>query len=94
MTSEVLLALLGGLMFAIGGVGYKVGANGNVRTVQCAAFLSVVGTVVFGLLGWNEWRGASLFAIVVGVAFSSTALFISSMQFCASVLVSLRQVVI
>lgn len=67
MTSEVLLALLGGLMFAIGGVGYKVGANGNVRTVQCAAFLSVVGMVVFGLLGWNEWRGASLFAIVVGV---------------------------
>ena len=67
MTSEVLLALLGGLMFAIGGVGYKVGANGNVHTVQCAAFLSVVGTVVFGVFGWNEWCGASLFAIIIGV---------------------------
>ena len=67
MTSEVLLALLSGLMFAIGGAGYKVGANGNVHTLQCAAFLSVVGTVVFGLFGWNEWHGASMFALITGV---------------------------
>lgn len=70
MTSEILLALLGGLMFAIGGVGYKVGANGNARPIQCAVFLSIAGTIVFGIIGRDEWKNLTLWitlaTIVVG----------------------------
>ena len=67
MSFEIILALFSGVVFATGGVGYKVGANGNVRPIQCATFLSVVGVIGFTIMGWNEWKSLSMFALVNGV---------------------------
>ena len=71
MSEAILWSIFAGFMFAIGGIAYKIGANGNVRPIQCAVFLSAVGTVVFGAIGCNEWSFCSLplflLSVVIGV---------------------------
>lgn len=72
MNGIILLSILAGFMFSVGGVAYKIGANGNVRPIQCAVFLSAVGTAVFGLLGWNEWANCTLPALLIGTVIGFT----------------------
>ncbi len=56
MTSVILLSILSGIMFGIGGIAYRVGTLGNVQPNQCGVGLSVIGFVGFGLLGIQEWQ--------------------------------------
>ena len=71
MNEAILLSIFAGFMFSIGGIAYKIGANGNARPIQCAVFLSAVGTVVFGVIGCNEWSfcpfSLFLLSVVIGV---------------------------
>ncbi|MBO4304775.1 MAG: hypothetical protein J6A21_09350 [Lentisphaeria bacterium] len=68
----VLLSILSGALIGACGIGYKLGGKGNVRPIQPAAFLALFGTVVFGLLGWEEWKNLCLFTVVGGALFGVT----------------------
>ena len=72
MNQIILLSILAGFMFSIGGAAYKIGANGNVRPIQCAVFLSIVGTLGFGMIGWNEWSVCTLPVLLIGALIGFT----------------------
>ena len=72
MNEALLLSVLAGFMFSIGGIAYKIGANGKVRPIQCAVFLAAVGTVVFGVIGCNEWRHLNLQVLLIGTIIGFT----------------------
>lgn len=69
---NVLLSLLAGSLTGCCGIGYKIGGKGNVYPIQSAAFLSVFGMIVFGLLGWNEWKELCAFTVWGGIFFGVT----------------------
>ena len=72
MNEAILLSIFAGFMFAIGGIAYKIGANGNARPIQCAVFLSAVGTIVFGIIGCNEWNFCTLPVYLTGIVIGVT----------------------
>ena len=69
---NAILSILAGALTGGCGIGYKIGGMGNVYPIQSAAFLSVFGMIVFGLLGWNEWKDLTLFAVFGGAIFGLT----------------------
>ena len=69
---NAILSILAGALTGGCGIGYKIGGMGNVYPIQAAAFLSVFGTVIFGLLGWNEWQNLTLFTVLGGAVFGLT----------------------
>ena len=69
---NVFLSILAGTLTGGCGIGYKIGGMGNVYPIQAAAFLSVFGTIVFGILGWNEWKDICLFTVAGGAFFGVT----------------------
>lgn len=69
---NVFLSILAGALTGGCGIGYKIGGMGKVYPIQAAAFLSVFGVIVFGILGWKEWEKLSCFALLGGAFFGVT----------------------
>ena len=69
MTYYIFLALLAGAIFAVSGVAYRIGGMGKAEPIQCGVFLSVLGFLLFGFIGYREWQNIDgRLAVIIAIA--------------------------